>query len=74
MDFDDESDDISSSSSSSPSESLEHFRAKWQQELTASSATNQQNKTTPSTTGCENPNNSNDQVNMCTCFKFQSLL
>lgn len=60
MEFDDESDD--SSSSSAPPDTLDQFREKWQQELTANKITKQQNKTIRNKAGCELPDNSNDQV------------
>lgn len=58
MDLDDDSDD----SLSSPPETLDQFREKWQQELNTTKR-NKENKTTQKATSCDEPNNSNDQVN-----------
>lgn len=60
MDLDDESDD--SSSSSSPPETLDQFRVKWQQELTANKESNQKVKSNQNAIDRESPDNSNDQV------------
>lgn len=60
MDLDDESDD--SSSSSSPPQTLDQFRVKWQQELTANKESNQKVKSKPNAIGCECPDSSKDQV------------
>lgn len=59
MDLDDESDD---SSSSAPPDTLDQFREKWQQELTAHKATNHKNTSIRNKTECEYVDSSNDQV------------
>lgn len=71
MDMDDESDD--SSSALSPPETLEQFREKWQQELTANKPSSQKkNNVNPIRNACEPSDNSNDQVNNVhfSCVKF----
>lgn len=70
MEMDDDSDD---SLSSSPPETLDQFREKWQKELNTTKR-NKQNQPIQSTTSCEEPKNTNNQVMYPNYTKKKPLL